>query len=63
MNERFLTRYAVILRLISNKEKGEEILLQRRQNTGYMDGFYDLSASCHVEKNEQMTTSLIRETK
>lgn len=49
--------------LIRNSEKGEEILLQRRQNTGYMDGFYDLSASCHVEKNEQMTTSLIRETK
>jgi len=63
MKERFLTRSAVILLLIRNTEEGEEILLQRRENTGYMDGYYDLSASGHVEKDESMTKSLIREAK
>ena len=63
MKERFLTRSAVILMLIRNTEKGEEILLQKRKNTGYMDGYYDLSASGHVEKDESMTSALIREAK
>ena len=63
MKERFLTRSAVILMLIRNTDKGEEILLQKRKNTGYMDGYYDLSASGHVEKDESMTSALIREAK
>lgn len=63
MKERFLTRSAVILMLIRNTVEGEEILLQKRKNTGYMDGYYDLSASGHVEKDEPMTKSLIRESK
>ena len=61
--ERFLTRSAVILMLIRNTENGEEILLQKRKNTGYMDGYYDLSASGHVERDEPMTKALIREAK
>lgn len=63
MKERFLTKSAVILMLIRNTDSGEEILLQKRKNTGYMDGFYDLSASGHVEENEPMTSTLIREAK
>lgn len=63
MKERFLTRSAVILMLIRNTDNGEEILLQKRKNTGYMDGYYDLSASGHVEKDEPMTKALIRESK
>lgn len=63
MKERFLTRSAVILMLIRNSKEGEEILLQKRKNTGYMDGYYDLSASGHVEKDESMTAALIRESK
>lgn len=63
MKERFLTKSAVILLLIRNTVEGEEILLQKRQNTGYMDGYYDLSASGHVEKDEPMTNALIREAK
>lgn len=61
MKERFLTKSAVILMLIRDTVNGEEILLQRRKNTGYMDGYYDLSASGHVEKDEPMTKALIRE--
>lgn len=63
MKERFLTRSAVILMLIRDTKDGEEILLQKRQNTGYADGYYDLSASGHVEEGESMIKALIREAK
>ena len=63
MKERFLTRSAAILLLIRETAEGEELLLQRRENTGYMDGYYDLSASGHVEKGESMIKTLIREAK
>lgn len=45
MKERYKTLSAVILMLIREKNGVEEILLQKRKNTGYMDGYYDLSAS------------------
>lgn len=63
MKERFLTRSVVILMLIRDTKDGEEILLQKRQNTGYADGYYDLSASGHVEEGESMIKALIREAK
>lgn len=40
-----------------------EILLHLRQNTGYMDGMYDLSASGHLETGESLQQCIIRETK
>lgn len=63
MEKRFKTFSAVILMLIRNVDGEEEILLQKRKNTGYMDGHYDLSASGHVENMEPMTRSIIREAK
>jgi mutator protein MutT len=42
--------------------KGGEILLQRRFNTGYMDGKYSLPAG-HVDKGETFTQCVIRESK
>ena len=36
MNERFKTPCAVMLMLMRKSEKGEEILLQKRQNTGLL---------------------------
>lgn len=41
--------------------KENKVLLQKRQNTGYEDGKYDLAASGHVEKNESLKDSVIRE--
>ena len=46
-----------------NQNGKEEILLQKRKNTGYMDGYWDFSASGHVEENESMKMATIRETK
>ena len=40
-----------------------ETLLQLRQNTGYMDGYYDLAASGHLEPGESLLDCAIRETK
>ena len=42
--------------------KDNKILLQRRFNTGYMDGKYSLPAG-HVDRGETFTQCIIRETK
>lgn len=63
MTARFKTPSAVMLMLIRKTNTGEEILLQKRQNTGFADGFYDFSASGHVEDNESMKVAMCREAK
>lgn len=59
MKERYKTPSAVFPLFFKNNQ----VLLQKRQNTGYMDGYYDFAASGHVELNESMTEALIREVK
>lgn len=61
--ERFKTPATVMLMLIKKIDGKEKILLQKRKNTGYMDGYYDLGASGHVEDMETMKQALIREAK
>ncbi len=64
MSEKYYSRLAVNLVLTRVNENGEkEILLQLRQNTGYMDNMYDFACSGHVEKGESYTTALVREAK
>ena len=63
MGERFKSLSAVMLLLTREKDNQEEILFQKRKNTGYCDGFFDLSASGHVEKNESMKHAMCREAK
>ncbi len=64
MNEKYYSRLAVNLVLTRINENGKkEILLQLRQNTGYMDNMYDFACSGHVEKGESYTTALVREAK
>jgi 8-oxo-dGTP diphosphatase len=43
-------------------QKGDSILLQRRYQTGWMDGYYSLPAG-HTEEDESFTTTLTREIK
>ena len=38
-----------------------QVLLHRRQNTGYMDGLWDIAGSGHVDAGETATQALIRE--
>ena len=64
MNEKYYSRLAVNLvltRINSNGKK--EILLQLRQNTGYMDNMYDFACSGHVDEGESFTKALVREAK
>ena len=63
MSERFKSFSAVMLLLTREKENNEEILFQKRKNTGYCDGFFDLSASGHVDANESMKHAMCREAK
>lgn len=64
MKERFRTLSAAMLLLCrENAEGKEEVLLQKRKNTGYMDGYWDFSASGHVEDNESMKMTAVREAK
>ena len=63
MSERFKSLSAVILLLTRKVNNDEEILFQKRVNTGYCDGFYDMAASGHVEANESMKHAMCREAK
>lgn len=38
-----------------------EVLLQQRQNTGYMDGYWSFSAAGHIERGESVTAAAVRE--
>ena len=64
MSEKYCSFLAADLVLTRTNEKGKkEILLQLRQNTGYMDNMYDFACSGHVEKGEPYAQALIREAK
>ena len=63
MNDRFMNSSAVMLLLTRIHDGNEEMLFQKRKNTGYCDGFYDLSASGHVDANESMKHAMCREAK
>lgn len=56
MEKRFTLRVAVYLLLF----KDGKVLLQRRFNTGWMDGKYSLIAG-HIDGNEAIYTAMIRE--
>ena len=63
MKERFTLAAAVMLLLTRRGDGGEEILLQRRQGTGYRDGYFDLCAAGHVEAGEPLRRAMAREAK
>jgi 8-oxo-dGTP pyrophosphatase MutT (NUDIX family) len=60
MKQRFTVIPAVYL--ILKSKDGKSILLSRRANTGYRDGFYSLVAG-HLEGDEPLTVALAREAK
>ena len=63
MSERFRAYSAIVLMLSRQGKNGEEILLQKRKDTGYRDGFYDFGAGGHVEDQESMKDAVVREAK
>lgn len=55
--EKFVARSAVFVALRNGRG---EVLLHRRANTGYMDGYYDLPSG-HVERGERLLDAAVRE--
>ena len=64
-DERYKSIVAVLLIILRDKKDktGKEILLQKRQNTGWMDDMYDLCATGHLEQGELIKEGMIREAK
>ncbi len=60
MPEKIISKMAVFV-IIRNPDG--EVLLQERANTGYLDGYYDLSCSGHVDEGESIREAAIRELK
>lgn len=63
MKERYQSKVVVFLILTRNINGKKEILLQKRCNTGYMDGKYDCACSGHLEKGESLSMAVAREAK
>lgn len=59
---RFCVPVAIVVLIMRNIDVGDrEVLLQRRQNTGFGDGMWDFACAGHVEEGESMTEACVRE--
>ena len=63
MKERYESKVVIFLVLTRVTDRGKEIMLQRRCNTGYMDGKYDMACSGHLEAGESLSMAVAREAK
>jgi 8-oxo-dGTP diphosphatase len=64
MTDRFVVvpaAYVLFLRPSANDAGEQEVLLQLRQGTGYMDGYWATAAAGHVEKGESVFEAAARE--
>jgi 8-oxo-dGTP diphosphatase len=59
--DRFVVVPAAYVFLLRDGVAGPEVLLQLRQNTGYMDGHWAAAAAGHVEKGETAYDAARRE--
>jgi len=62
MTEKHRVIPAVFIAVYSNAENYTEVLLHRRINTGFRDGYYDLPSG-HVEPDEMPILAAVRELK
>ncbi|WP_203580099.1 NUDIX hydrolase [Microbacterium hibisci] len=56
-----MTRYSLIPAAYVYLVRDGEVLLQLRQNTGYMDGFWTAGAAGHLEPGETAVRAAVRE--
>ena len=63
MKERYGSKVTVFLVLIRTENGRKQVLLQKRCNTGYMDGQYDMACSGHLEQGETLSQAVVREAK
>ncbi len=63
MKEKYQTNVAVFLILFKEINKDTKILMQKRSNTGWMDGMYDFACSGYLESDESVAMAICREAK
>ena len=63
MSEHFKLKAAVMAIVFREGLDSKEILLQKRQNTGFRDGYWDFASSGHLEEGESLTQAMTRELK
>ena len=63
MKERYGSKVTVFLVLTRTENGRKQVLLQKRCNTGYMDGQYDMACSGHLEQGETLSQAVAREAK
>ena len=63
MAEPFKSFSAIFPLILKVEGTCTQILLHRRQNTGYQDGKWDIAGSGHVDRNETALAAVIRECK
>ena len=63
MSEHFKSLSAIFPIVLKKEGACTQILLHRRQNTGYQDGKWDIAGSGHVDKDETAREAVIRECK
>ncbi len=56
-----MARFALVPAAYLVLIRGQEVLLQQRAGTGYMDGHWSFSAAGHVERDESVHAAAIRE--
>lgn len=56
-----MDRFRVVPAAYVVLRRGERVLLQLRQNTGYRDGFWAMAAAGHVEQGESVLAAAVRE--
>ncbi len=61
MEHHFRSLSAVFPIILKDKDGNVQILLHRRQNTGYKDGKWDIAASGHVDEGETAKMAVVRE--
>ena len=61
MSEHYRTLSAIFPILLRCEKGIMQILLHRRENTGYQDGRWDLSGSGHVDEGETAREAVVRE--
>ncbi len=59
--KRFEAPAGIVLMLLRKVNGRSQVLLQKRKNTGFADGFWDFSCSGHIEKDESMSDAVLRE--
>lgn len=61
MRDRFMTPSAVMPFILRERGGAREVLLHKRQNTGYGDGLWDCAGSGHVDAGESYRAAVVRE--